>query len=188
MVFTRSLISESSSPNHLMTVDWPSTIGITVTFMFHCFFNSLARSRYLSFFSLTFNFTLWSAGTVLYLASWRFLVDYYLVWSSSRDEVIRLYLKIPEEFVCVILQVVHIPFIHVVKLQCLPRFPVDHLVQPCLVLYSLCANLLHSLIMWLIVLSLSPHNLHLLFCCVLSLLDLIWLVLMALFCAAWPSG
>ena len=27
------------------------------------FFNSLARSRYLSFFSLSFNFTLWSAGT-----------------------------------------------------------------------------------------------------------------------------
>ena len=32
--------------------------------------------------------------------------------------------------------------------------------------------------------SLSPHNLHLLFCCVLSLLALIWLVLMALFRAA----
>ena len=36
--------------------------------------------------------------------------------------------------------------------------------QSCLVLYSLCANLMHSLIMWLIVSSLSPHNLHLLFC------------------------
>ena len=38
--------------------------------------------------------------------------------------------------------------------------------------------------MWLIILSLSPHNLHLLFCCILSILSLIWLVLMALFCAA----
>ena len=56
--------------------------------------------------------------------------------------------------------------------------------QSCLVLYSFCANLQHLLIMWLMVLSLSPHNLHLLFCCVLSILTLIWLVFMALFCAA----
>ena len=37
------------------------------------------------------------------------------------------------------------------------------------------------------VLSLSPHNLHLLFCRVLSILTLIWLVLIALFCAAIRS-
>ena len=54
----------------------------------------------------------------------------------------------------------------------------------CLVLYSFCANLMHSLIMWLMVSSLSPHNLHLLFCWVLSILALIWLVLTALSCAA----
>ena len=57
------------------------------------------------------------------------------------------------------------------------------LIQSCLVLYSFCANLLHSLIIWLMVSSLSPHNIHLLFCCVLSILALIWLV-MALFRAA----
>ena len=45
--------------------------------------------------------------------------------------------------------------------------------QSCLVLYSFCDNLLHSLIMWLIVSSLSPHNLYLLFCCVLCILVLI---------------
>ena len=56
--------------------------------------------------------------------------------------------------------------------------------QSCLALYSLCANLLHSLIIWMMVSSLSPHNLHLLFCWVLSILALIWLVLMALSCAA----
>ena len=54
--------------------------------------------------------------------------------------------------------------------------------QSCLTLYSFCANLLHSLIMWLIVSSLSPHSLHLLFCCILSILALIWLVLS---CAAY---
>ena len=41
----------------------PITIGKTVTFMFHCFFNSLVRFRYLSLFSFSFNFTLWSVGT-----------------------------------------------------------------------------------------------------------------------------
>ena len=53
-----------------------------------------------------------------------------------------------------------------------------------LVLYSFCANLMHSLILWLMVSSLSPHSQHLLFCCVLSILYLVSLVLMALFCGA----
>ena len=41
----------------------PITIGTIVTFMFHSFFNSLAMSRYLSFFLHSFSFILWSAGT-----------------------------------------------------------------------------------------------------------------------------
>ena len=56
--------------------------------------------------------------------------------------------------------------------------------QSCLVLYFLCASLLHSLIMWLIVSFLSLHYRHLLFCCLLSILTLVWLVLMALFSAS----
>ena len=68
-------------------------------------------------------------------------------------------------------------FLHISQWITLPT-------QSCLALYSFCVNLLHSLIMWLMVSSLSPHSLHLLFCCVLSILALIWLVLMALFCAA----
>ena len=58
--------SKSSSPfsNPLVTVPKaPITIGIIVTCMFHSFSNSLARSRYLSFFSHSFSFILWSAGT-----------------------------------------------------------------------------------------------------------------------------
>ena len=39
--------------------------------------------------------------------------------------------------------------------------------QSCLVLYSFSANFLHSLTMWLMVSSQSPHNLYLLFCLVL---------------------
>ena len=66
MVTTRPPTSKSSRPfdNPLVTVPKvPITIGIIVTFMFHSFFNSLARSRYLSLFSHSFSFILWSAGT-----------------------------------------------------------------------------------------------------------------------------
>ena len=79
----------------------------------------------------------------------------------------------------------HIPFVGMVKFKFLAHFPVDYLADPVVSsLYSFCANLLHSLIMWLMVSSLSLHSLHLLFCCVLSILALIWLFLMALFCTA----
>ena len=47
-------------------------------------------------------------------------------------------------------------FLHISQWITLPT-------QSCLALYSFCSNLLHSLIMWLIVSSLSPHSLHLLF-------------------------
>ena len=69
-------------------------------------------------------------------------------------------------------------FLHIYQWITLPT-------QSCIVLYSFCANLLHLLIMWLMGSSLSPHSLHLLFCYVLSILALIWLVLMALFCTAF---
>ena len=58
MVSTRLPTSKSSSAfsNPFVTVpNAPITIGIIVTCMFHSFFNSLARSRYLSFFSHSFS-------------------------------------------------------------------------------------------------------------------------------------
>ena len=67
-------------------------------------------------------------------------------------------------------------FLHISQLITLPT-------QSCLVLYSFWANLLYSL-MRLMVSSLSPHNLYMQFCYFLSILALIWLVLMALFCVA----
>ena len=78
--------------------------------------------------------------------------------------------------------VVYIPFVHMVKFKFLVLIHMDHLAHPVvssLILFS--TNLLHLHIMWLMVSSLSPHNLHLLFCCILSILTLIWLVLMVLF-------
>ena len=65
IVSTRPLTSKSSSPfNNLLVIvpKAPITIGAIGTFMLHSFFNSLARSRYLYFFSLSFRFILWSAG------------------------------------------------------------------------------------------------------------------------------
>ena len=78
MVSTRLLISKSSCPfnNPLVTV--PSaliTFGIIVAFKFHSFFSSLARSRYLFLFSLSFSFTLQSAGTaksIIRQVLWRY--------------------------------------------------------------------------------------------------------------------
>ena len=65
IVSTRPLTSKSSRPfnNPLATVpNAPIAIGTIVTFMFHSFFYSLTRSRYLFFFLLSFRFILWSAG------------------------------------------------------------------------------------------------------------------------------
>ena len=93
MVSTRLPTSKSSSPfsNPLVTVpNAPIIIRIIVTSMFHSFFNYLARSRYLSFFSHSFSFILWSAVTaksiiLQVLSFFFFFVDYYQVWSSGRD-------------------------------------------------------------------------------------------------------
>ena len=59
MVSTHPFIFKSSSPctNPLVTVSKATIkIGIIATFMFHSFFNSLARSKFLSFFSLSILF------------------------------------------------------------------------------------------------------------------------------------
>ena len=93
MVSTRPPTSKSSRPfnNPLVTVPKaPITIGIIFTFMFHSFFNSLVRSRYLSLFSHSFSFILWSAGTakstiLQIFFFFFFFVDNYEIWSSGRD-------------------------------------------------------------------------------------------------------
>ena len=90
VVSTCPLISWSSNPciSHLVTVSsGPITNGITITFMFHGFVCSLARSWYLSFFffSLSFSFTLWSVGTAKPTFMQVLSFEYLLVWSSGRD-------------------------------------------------------------------------------------------------------
>ena len=66
IVSTRPPTSKSSRPfnNPSVTVPKaPITISTIVTYMFHSFFNFFAKSRYLSFFSHSFRFILWSVGT-----------------------------------------------------------------------------------------------------------------------------
>ena len=201
MVSTRLPTSKSSRPfnNPLVTVPKaPITIGIIVTFMFRSFFNSLARSECLSLFSHSFSFILWSTGiaksTILQIFFFFFFFFFFLlliiIMSGLRAEIRRsiciskshrclcVYFSRTGAGLCIyhLLAWSNLNFLHISLWITLPT-------QSCLALYSFCANLLHSLIMWLMVSSLSPHCLHLLFCWVSSILTLIWLVLMVLFCA-----
>ena len=66
IISTRPPTSKLSRPFNNPLVIVPKaqiTIVTIVTFMFHGFFSSFARSRYLSFFAHSFRFILWSAGT-----------------------------------------------------------------------------------------------------------------------------
>ena len=133
MVCTCSLISKFSSPfnNPLGIVpSAPTTIGITVPFLFAIFFSSRARFRYLFLFSPSFNFILWSTriekSTVrqilffsFFFPRFIFFVNSHLVWSSGRNQTTHLYFKISETFEHLILKdgfwVVHIPLARMTK-------------------------------------------------------------------------
>ena len=181
MVSTRLPTSKSSRPfnNPLVIVlKAPITIGTIVTFMFHSFFNSLAKSRYLSFVSHSFSFILWSAGTakstILQILFFFFLL---VIRRSGLLSEIRWSVCISKSYrslcvafsrtgavLCIYYLMVwsNLSFLHISQWINLP-------IQSCLVLYS-SANFQHSLIMWLIVSSLLPHSLLLL--CLESLLSL----------------
>ena len=100
VVSTRPLSFKSSYPctNHLVIVPGVlMRIGITVTFMVPGIF----KSMYLSLFSLSFSFTLQSVGTeksTIRQVLFFFLFDSHKFWSSGRDQVVSLYLKIPKNF------------------------------------------------------------------------------------------
>ena len=147
----------------------PITIDITVIFMFHSFFfNSLAKGprTYLSFSFLSI--LLWNQlgqqspqFSKLSLFCW--LLQGLVVWPRLSDPFIS---QNPRTSCCVTfsktnseLCLYHLfvwsNFNDLQNSQWI-TFPT----QSCLVLYSFCASLLHSLIMLFIVSSLSPRNLH----------------------------
>ena len=171
---TCPFISKSSSPstNPLVTVpSVPITIGITVTFMFHSFFSSLVRSMYLSFFSPFFSFTQRSAGTAESINQQVLFFFLLTITRSGRLVKIRwsVYISKSQRILCISfswmdsgLCIYHLSvwsnsnFLHNSQWITLPT-------QSYLVLYSLCANLLHLLITWLIVIIiiigyLKPYN------------------------------
>ena len=195
MVSTHSRISKSSSPstNPLVTVPrMPITIGIPVTFMLHSPFSSLARSLYISFFTFLqfYPVVSWN-GEVHYLTGSLFLLTVTqsghllgIRWSiciSKFQRILCVSFSWTDSGLCIYHLFIwsNLNFLHKSLWIIFPT-------QLCLILYSLYTNLLHSLIMWLIISSLSLHNLHLIFCCILSilvsrivlLLLLLWLLLL----------
>ena len=197
MVSTRPPTSKSSSSfnNPLVTMPKaPITIGIIVTFMFHSFFQFSSKVEVLIFLFTFFQFysVVSRDRKVDNFADFLFFFFLLIIirsgllveirWSVCISKSHRsLYLSFSRTGaeLCIyhLLAWSNLNFLHISHWITLPT-------QSCLALYSFCANLLHSLITWLMVSSLSPYSLHLLFCYVLSILTLIWLVLKALFCAA----
>ena len=168
IVSTRPPTFKSSRPfnNPLVIVpNAPITIATIVTFKFHSFFNSLPRSSYFSFFSLSFRFILWFAGTakstILQILLFLLLI---IMRSGLLDGIrwsfciLKFHRSLCESFsrtgarLCIYHLFVwsNWNFLHISQWITLPS-------QSCFALYSFRANLLHSLIMWLIVSSLSPH-------------------------------
>ena len=196
MVSTRPPTSKSSRAfnNPLVTVSKaPITIGIIVTFMFHSIFQFSSKVEVLislftffQFYSVVCrdskvdNFTDFLLFFLLLIIIRSGLLAE-IRWSVC---ISKSHMSLCVSFsrtgagLCLyhLLGWSNLSFLHISQWITLPT-------QSYLPLYSFCANLLPSLIMWLMISSLSPHSLHLLFCCVLSILALIWLVLMALFCA-----
>ena len=171
------LLSKYFSPciNPLETVtSAPITIGITATIMFHSylsfrFFSVLPRGQPEQKSPLFSRFSFFLSFFFFFFFFWQSLC---LVLTSKLGN--PFVSQNPKEF-CVSfsrtdsrLCIYHLfawsnlNFLHNSQWATLPT-------QSCLLLYSLCANLLHSLTMWFVFLSLSPHNLHLLFCCDLSI-------------------
>ena len=92
MVSTHPLISKSTSSctNPLVTVTRATiTTGIAVTFMFHSFFKILGRSMYLASFSISFNFTLSSAGNAKSKIRQVLFFSLIITWSGRLDKIRR---------------------------------------------------------------------------------------------------
>ena len=124
IVSTRPPIFKSCRPFNnpfVIVPKVPITTGTIVTFMFHSFFNSLPRSRYLSFLAHSCRFILWSAGTakstiLQILSFFFFFVNYYKVWSSGWDLVIKVPYEIIITIIIIIADVVTFRFFFILAL------------------------------------------------------------------------
>ena len=157
MVSTRQQTSKSSRPfnNPLVTVPKaPIKIRIIVTLVFHSFFNSLARSRYLSLFSQFFQFySVVSRDSKVDNFS-DFLFFLLIIIRSSHLAEIRwsVCMSKSHRSLCVSFSrfwVVHIPIVGMVKFKFLAHFPMNHLAQPVVSSFILLlCQFAAGLIMW----------------------------------------
>ena len=147
MVSTRPLISKFFRPctNPLVTVPTALVkISVTITFMFHSFYSSIARSRYLSLFrflSVLFcgqqerknPLLRWFSFFLLFF--FFFFFFFTLTRSSPLAEIkwsicISKLQKIRAPHFLDWFWVVHIPFVHMIKFKLLAQFPIDDLSHP----------------------------------------------------------
>ena len=175
-VSTCPVISKSSSPctNPLETIPRaPITIDIIITFMFHSFSIPQQGVKVLIPLFTLFNFTLQQRPQFCKFSLFCRLLWDLVIWSRFGDLFVSQNLTgvCASHFPGQILGCAYGCSYGQTSTSC--TIPSG---SPCPIFYSFWANLLHLLIMRLIVLSLSPHNLHLLFCCVLSILTLISLI------------
>ena len=143
----------SSNPS-VIVPSAPLIIGITVTFMFYSFFSSLARSRHLTFCFLLilfctvqfgwFSFFLLSLDLVIWLR----LGDPFSSLNHTKNCLFYFLEKILGYAYTIFFIWSNWNFLHNSQGITLPT-------QSYLVLYSLSITLLHSLIMWLIALSIT---------------------------------
>ena len=130
IVSTHPFIFEFSSPctNSFLTVQRvPIITDIIITFMLYRFLSYLAKSRYVSFFLISYNFTLHSAvtatSTILQIPCFFLLI----MTRCVRLIAIRgsVCISKSQKSSCLILQdrfyVVHIPFIYMVKFKFLEQ-------------------------------------------------------------------
>ena len=153
--------------NPLVTVqNAPITIGITVSCMFHSFFSIPLQGRgtYPSFHIISVLFCglpgqqSWHIGNFYFFIGSGLLAE--ISWSvcmlkSHRSLCVLFSRTVGGLSIYHLLVWSNLNFLHISQWITLPT-------KSCLVLYTFCGNLLHSLIMWLMVSSLSPHSLHLL--------------------------
>ena len=156
-------IYSSPSNNPLGSVPKvPITIGMIVTFMYHIFFQfpNKVQVLILLFTSFQFYSVVSRDSKVHNLASSPCFIMFFsaLLIIISSDLLVEIRRSVcmskSHRSLCIILLdrfwVVYIPFVRMVKFKFLAQLPLDDLAHPfCIVLYYFCANLLHSLIMWL---------------------------------------
>ena len=128
----------STRTNLLVTVPRaPISIGIPFTFMFYSFFNFLAMSRYLSLFLLSFNFTLWSAGTAKFTIQ-QVLFFFLSITRSGCLAKIRWSVCISKSQRSLCISFFRtgsgLGIYHLFRFQFLAQFPVDHLLHPIVII------------------------------------------------------